>query len=69
MHVTIQGDEDADDTKERDVYDTMLTRTQIQDGVDSVNTTVKREEAEAKSKILTCFAILRINVLLFPLHA
>lgn len=40
-----EGEEGAE---EKDVYDTMLTQTEIQDGVDSVNTTVKKEEAEAK---------------------
>lgn len=42
--------EGDDDTQEKDVYDTMLTRGEIQDGVESVNTTVKREEAEEKCK-------------------
>lgn len=41
------------DETEKDVYDTMLTHGEIQDGVDNVNTAVKREEAEAKCKYLS----------------
>ena len=36
------------DVSERDVYEYMLTRDQIQKGVTDVNTTVKAEIAEAK---------------------
>lgn len=46
----MQGDGEEDDSKEKDVYDTMLTQSEIQDGVDSVNVAVKKEEAEAKCK-------------------
>ncbi len=42
--------EDEEAAKEKDVYDSMLTQSEIQEGVADVNTAVKREEAEAKSK-------------------
>ena len=42
--------EEGGETRERDVYDTMLTQAEIQEGVDDVNTMVKKQEAEARSK-------------------
>ena len=36
--------------KERDVYDMMLTQAEIQEGVDDVNTMVKKQEAEERRK-------------------
>ena len=38
------------DVSEKDVYDFMLTQGEIQDGVDNINTAVKREIAQAKSE-------------------
>lgn len=40
--------EEENPTKERDVYDTMLTQGEIQEGVSDVNTAVKKQEAEEK---------------------
>ena len=40
------------DVSEKDVYDFMLTQEEIQDGVDNVNTAVKREIAQAKSEFI-----------------
>lgn len=37
---------------EKDVYDTMLTQGEIQEAVIDVNTTVKRQEAEAKCELV-----------------
>lgn len=39
------------DVSERDVYEYMLTRDQIQKGVADVNSTVKAEIAEAKCEL------------------
>lgn len=36
------------DEKEKDIYDVMLTQAEIQEGVNDVNVTVKKEEAEIK---------------------
>lgn len=52
MHVQ-DADEEEGDTEERDVYDKILTKTEIQEGVNGVNTAVKMEEAEEKSMPIT----------------
>ncbi len=46
-----QNGEEGEDESERDVYEYMLTREEIQAGLDGVNTAVAREIAEAKCKL------------------
>ena len=48
--------------EERDVYDVMLTQADIQDIINEVNTTVKKEIAAAKC--MPCNVVLRSNVCL-----
>ena len=43
-----EGEEKTETVKEKDVYDTMLTQGEIQEGVNDVNTAVKKQEAEEK---------------------
>ena len=38
--------------EDMDVYDKMLTQTEIQEGVDAINIAVKKEKAEARCKEL-----------------
>ena len=43
-----EGEEKTETVKEKDVYDTMLTQGEIQEGVNDVNTAVKKQEAKEK---------------------
>ena len=57
--------------EERDVYDSMLTRDEIQGAVGDINTLVKKEAADARSEcrkeleILKCWFILATAELLY----
>ena len=60
--------ENSEEMKEHDVYEVCLTRDELQDEIDTVNTIVHREIAQAKCMCVCCTCTVRMYVCMYIMY-